>query len=225
MPGIDVLQVFLVVISALSAWFLGTALERKFSRKQAVHLAQKLTTAENEAQAYRKSLAQVRQEAEALQKTLAGERAAQSESLLTLARGYQKKMIRLACVCVGGGFLTGGVLAGWGVGMHSELQSVKRFMDLEVRARVAEARSQGLELQLAGVREDYKQLWRNFVENLEAKTVTTAKMEALLDQLTSRKLKGSLELDVEALRRNLEDLQSRDALMYWDGAAVSIPRA
>jgi hypothetical protein len=147
-------------------------------------------------------------------KTLLG--VTQSESLLMLVRGYQKKMLRLGILCVSGGLLTGGLAAGWSVGIQSELQAIRVSTDLEVRARVAEARLDGLQLQLSGARDEYQHLWKRYLENLEVKTATTAKLETLLDQLSARKQRRP-ELDVAALRRNLDEFQKYDPAVLSEG--------
>lgn len=213
----SIVQGCLIAFAAFGAWYGGSAFERVRSSREAKAIARKLEAAEQHAENYRKDLQQSRAEAAALQKTLSGERAAQSESLLMLIRGYQKKMLRLGFLCVGGGLLAGGMAAGWSVGIQSELQAIRMSTDLEVRARVAEARFDGLQLQLNGAREEYQHLWKRYMENLEAKTATAAKLETLLDQLSARKLKGALELDVAALRRNLDEFQKYDpaVLSEW----------
>lgn len=213
----SVLQGCLIALAAFGAWYGGSAFEKIRSAREAKAITRKLEAAEQHAENYRKELRQSRAEAEALQKTLSGERAAQSESLLMLVRGYHKKMLRLGVLCVSGGLLTGGLAAGWSVGIQSELQAMRMSTDLEVRARVAEVRLDGLQLQLNSVRDEYQLLWRRYLENLEVKTATAAKLETLLDQLSGRKLKGTLELDVAALRRNLDEFQKYDpaVLSEW----------
>lgn len=213
----SLIQGCLIALAAFGAWYGGSAFERVRSARDAKAMTRKLEAAEQHAENYRKDLHQSRAEAAALQKTLAGERAAQSESLLLMVRGYQKKMFRLGFLCVSGGLLAGGLAAGWSVGIQSELTAIRMSTDLEVRARVAEARLEGLQLQLNGARDEHQQLWKKYLENLEAKTATAAKLEALLEQLSARKLKGALELDVAALRRNLDEFQKHDpsALSEW----------
>ncbi len=213
-----------IALAAFSAWFLGAAIERTKTNRQLRSSSRRLEVLEKETEGYRKDLGLAREEVVTLQKTLAGERAAQTESLLTMTQTFHKKMLRTAALFAGGGMVLGGILCGWGVQTRADLEAVKHFMDLEVQVRVAQARAEGLELQLSSAKQDYKQLWKNFMENLEVKTVTTAKLESLLDQLSSRKLKGALELDVEALRKNLEELQRHDPAQLAEWMPVSLTK-
>lgn len=217
------IQGCLIALSGFLAWYGGGWIERFRMRREVRSAAAKAEAAEQYAESARKELAHSRAEAAELQKTLSAERAAQSESLLTLMRGYHRKMFRLAFVCAGAGLLTGSVFAGWMVSVQSEVRAIRMSTDLEIRARVAEARAEGLVLELRGAREEYRLLWKNFMDNLEAKTVTAAKLETLLEQLSTRKIKGALEMDVAALRKNLEDLQKQEpsVMSEWFPGALN----
>ena len=220
----SVIQGCLIALAAFSAWFLGVSFEKIKTNRQIRSSARRFELLEKEAESYRKDLGKTREEILALQRTLAGERSAQAESLLTMTQGFHKKMVRIAAAFAGGGMLLGGLLCGWGVQAHADLEAMRHFMELEVQVRVAQARVEGLELQLSNAKQDYKQLWKNFMDNLEIKTLTTAKLESLLDQLSARKLKGGLELDVEALRKNLEELQRHDPAQLAEWMPVSVAK-
>lgn len=212
----ELIELSLITLGVLTAAWTGFWAEKFRSRKELSKALKKAQSAEAYAETARREVSRLKASVSELQTSLNSERAEQNQYRLNLAASYSLKTMRLSALALCAGLGAGSLLISWGSNLRTEVQVLKATREFEIRARVAEARAESLSLELKNSGDEIQALRRNFMHQLEAKAVTAAKLEMLLDQLGSRRIKGALELDVSALKQNLQDLRQQDTLPVPD---------
>lgn len=140
----------------------------------------------------REEIFQTRLRADALARDFESVSRQKDELHRELLNPYRKPVLAFALKTFGAGILCGAVVMGPAVFSVQQSVWTKRIVDVEVRARVAEAKAHFYEGNLGSLRAEYENLGRKLLEEMEQKFVFLAKLEALIDENPSRKTHGFL---------------------------------
>lgn len=197
---------------------------RKYTQKL-VDLYKKVELSEASARRIKEQFLKIQEEASSLRLSLDRERRERTEETAGQRENYRKKTFAFSAACLFSGLLFGGLVSGLLVHSAGEVSHVRKMIDLEVLAKVNEAKAEMLRLQLDKVQANYDLLHRSLTQTRENEAVTLAKLEVLLEHLSGRKLGQKLMLDIEAMRESLRnnfnsaDLPS-ERFMLQNAAAI-----
>lgn len=194
----------LVAATGILAWTASALLERRQSRVKVSEAQQKLKQSEAKFLHYQSEFLRVQKEVQSLRSESRDKQ--QSHDILMAEtrhgltrQGWQRAFAGLAFGLLAGGFLVGG----YGTS-QARLETLQATADLEVRARVAEAK---LELMVKNQNELQKQLQELQLYSMEMReinAVAMTKMNILLYHIADRKSSKLGPLDIEALRMSLQ---------------------
>lgn len=206
-------------------WILGGAWQRSLHSKRYRELEVRLKEGEKRFLSLAGELGTAKQQLSILSRELDQSRQAQTQLTYQNREKILKRSLQSAFAGALAGLLLGSMMAAVITDARGQVRLMEKTVSLEVAARTAEARSESLRAELSALRDEYQGFRRNMMGVQESRAIAVTKLEMLLDQLSARKLRGGLEMDLKAMREGLDGQRSMENLSTHEILALASSKA
>ena len=207
------------------SWFLGGVWQKSIQGRRYRDLEMRLKEGEKRFLSITGELGAARQQISVLSRDLDQSRQAQTQISFQSREKILKRSVQSASVGVLAGLLLGSMMAAVITDARGQVRLMEKTVSLEVTARSAEARNESLRAELSALRDEYQAFRRSMMGVQESRAIAMTKLEILLDQLSARKWRGNLEMDLKAMREGLEGQRSVENMSTHEILALASSKA